>query len=144
MQILASPFKHIRFNITLLILPCPVYETMLQFHECLLAWHERVLKHYQAGRRHISKCVHLLSYNSCSLLKVNMVTRHCVIWRYRCEMSEVINWTRHFVSGLHGRRMCLSRWLRGVRQVVSTARKMGLNSTTCTDVRIHCAFINKT
>jgi hypothetical protein len=144
MQILASPFKHIRFNITLLILPCPVYETMLQFHERLLAWHERVLKRYQTGRRHISTFVHLMFLNSCWLLKVNMVSHHCVICRQRCEISELINWTRHFVSGLHGRRMW-RRWCsRGVRQVVSVARKMGLNSITCMDVSVHCGFINKT
>jgi len=52
MQILASPFKHIRFNITLPILPWPFYEIVLLLHECLPTWHERVLKHYHTGRPH--------------------------------------------------------------------------------------------
>lgn len=80
MQILASPFKHIRFNITL-----PYYPDHFTKPYCYsmnVCWPDLTRGETLSNRKtSLSKFVHVMSYNSCSLLKVNIVSRHCVICR---------------------------------------------------------------
>jgi hypothetical protein len=72
-------------NTSVSISPSPYYPdhftkpTAIPWMFVGLTW--RAVKLYQTGRLHYEKFVHVMSYNSCSLLKVNIVLCHCVICR---------------------------------------------------------------
>lgn len=51
----------------------------------------------------LSNFVHVMSHNSCSLLNVNMVSRHCVIWLRDPKYQELLNgpcvWNQAYKQG---------------------------------------------